>query len=708
MEKFRNLVQKQFDKMQNGILFRSKVTGQEIWDSYLREMNGDVFRDPNSNEYNCNTCKSFFRRYANVVTINSNNEIETIFDVDNFSDADFGTDIEYKKTAKAISDLLKASEVQDVFVETFDELNSLPYEVCKKTNPDFQLGIFRNYKIYTQEEANKFGVVTPGKQYTFNHLGLKVLSKFIDKTGKSAASIMGDHRANYDVFKRAMETLSLEVLELVKDLIQQKSIMDGTPHLPKLEAYIKLKLEYTQLSVKERDNWCWVKSHNFPLAKFRNELMGVLCTELSEGTELNLAITNWNKRVDPANYMKAVAPFTKKQKEEAVAFIQENGYESAFIRRFATLKDIELNQILHISNKGEVLKQASIFDNLSTPSSKTKIDSSKIQPITIGDFMKNILPTATEMEVFLENKHAGNLCSLLTANENSKQIFKWSNPFNLTFNGNLAGKSMIKQNVKAAGGKTTGLLRCSLQWNDKDTPASIDFDLHCKESRGTHIYFSEKKSPTTKGYLDVDMIRPSGIGIENIIYENSLPDGDYDFSVVNFDGAQNKGFKVEIEFNGQVFNYATKKVPNKRGEKVDIAKVTVKSGIISINHILPVQDELSQNVYGLDTLQFHRVKLVCESPNHWNGNNVGNKYYLFMLENCRATEDLRGYHAENLIQELADKRKVLEPLGNFCTVKQNSEGYKDQLSGLGFNETVSDELIVKVTGSHTRVLKIIF
>ena len=39
--------------------------------------------------------------------------------------------------------------------------------------------------------------------------------------------------------------------------------------------------------------------------KFRNTLIGVLCSELSEGMELNKACENWNKRVDPINYKKA-------------------------------------------------------------------------------------------------------------------------------------------------------------------------------------------------------------------------------------------------------------------------------------------------------------------------------------------------------------------------------------------------------------------
>lgn len=66
--------------------------------------------------------------------------------------------------------------------------------------------------------------------------------------------------------------------------------------------------------------------------------------------------------------------------------------------------------------------------------------------------MSDILPTCTSVEAFLDNKHEGNLVSLTTANaKDSKPIFKWSNNYSWTYNGNLAGKSQIKENVKSAG-----------------------------------------------------------------------------------------------------------------------------------------------------------------------------------------------------------------------------------------------------------------
>ena len=75
-----------------------------------------------------------------------------------------------------------------------------------------------------------------------------------------------------------------------------------------------------------------------------------------------------------------------------------------------------------------------------------------------------------------------------------------------------------------------------------------------------------------------------------------------------------------------------------------------------------------------------------------------------LLDDCRAPDDIRGFHNENLIPELLDHRKVMEVLANSMKVR-TTDG---QLSGLGFDATVRDELIVRLKGTHNRVIKIQF
>jgi hypothetical protein len=699
MKDLNKKIQQKFEQMQQtGKLFRVELPGVKIWELYLASFTADnnpKFRDPNSSEKNCNHCNNFIRRYGNIVAIDGDFKITSIFDVE--------LPEEYSGLVN-VANAIKASKITEVFFETFVELNSLPYESCKKTNEKFQLGVDKNIKRYTKAEAELYDVVKENEIRTFNHMHLFVSKVFVDGTGKSVESIMANYRDSKNVFQRAMEEISLDTLNLVRDLIVQGSLLDGQTHLFKLDAIIPFKTQYDALEPSLRDNWCWVTSFGLSIAKFKNELIGVLCSELAEGLELNKACENWNKRVDPVNYMKAVAPITKKQIEDAQRFVEENDFVKSFNRRFASIDDIKASEILHVNTGDGKVKSVSIFDGVKSNKTRHKrAEFDGIEEVSIDKFMKDILPSCTGVEVLFENKHENNLVSLTTAEEASKPIFKWNNNYSWTFNGNLAGKSQIKENVKAVGGKITGILRCSLQWNDQDTPGIIDFDLHCI-TPFQEIYYSDKKDNVSGGWLDVDMINPRTIGIENITWQNPLKDGTYKFFVRNFSGhTKHKGFKMEIEFDGDIYTYHCSDVFTR---DVAVATVNVKDGVMSITHQLPATagEGVQKEVYGITTNEFHKVNLICVSPNHWEGNNVGNKHYMFMIDGCKTAQPIRSFHNENLIPELAAHRKVLEVLGNTTMI----EPVDKQLSGLGFNATVKDEVIVKLAGSHRRMIKVKF
>ena len=711
MTSFTKKVQEQFVRMeQSGKLFRVELTGQQVWDLYLSSFskeNNPTFRDPNSTSHNCNHCSNFIRRYGNIVSIDENYNIMSMFDVD--------ADDEYKDTAVALSKAIRASKITEVFFETFKELNSLPYESCDKTSNAFLLGVASNVKRYTKEEAEKFGVVKPNEVRTFNHLHLFLYKGFVDMSGNSVESIMSNYRDAKNVFQRAMETISLDTLYLVKDLINQGSLLDGTTHLYKIEQVIPLKREYDKLPANQRDNWCWRTSFNLPYAKFRNELIGVLCTELSEGEELNKACQSWNKRVDPANYMKATAPITKKQIEEAKLFVEGNGYTESFDRRFATIDDIKVSEILHSNVGNGEIKSVSIFDGVKSTSTRHKRNEFEgVEEVPIDKFMKDILPSCSSIEAFFTNNHTGNLVSLTTARkDDSKPIFKWSNNYSWTFNGNLAGKSQIKEAVKIAGGNVEGVLNFRLAWNDAGLGDNSDLDAWASEPDGTSIGFRTgyrkdggNRRTSMSGQLDVDNTYPGGkLAVENITWTdlNKMKQGIYKVWVNQFSARGSRGFKVEIEFDGETYSYS---YDQPVFGNVLVAEVTLKNGEFTIKHLLPVTDGLGvkKEVYGIETNQFHKVNLVCLSPNHWGNNNVGNKHYFFMLDGCKSPVSIRGFHNENLLPQLAEHRKVLEVLGAINMIESTSK----QLSGLGFNATVRDELIVKLQGTHKRMIKIKF
>ena len=689
-----------------GKLFRSSVTGQQVWNIYLSSFplcSNNIFRDSNSSEHNCNCCKNFIKRYGNIVAINSDLTLSTIFDID-------ATGTEYATTIPRLSNLLKNAPIQDVFFETYDELNSLPYEKCSKTASKFQLGIASNMKMYNKEEAEKYGIVKEGEIKKFNHFNLSIPAVYVDITGKSIERIMADFRDDKNVFKRAMEEISLDTLNLVKDLINQNSLLDGTSHIGKITTMIPFKEQYDKIAIELKDNWCWMMSYKLPIAKFKNSAIGTLCSDLSEGKELNEACKMWNKMVDPINYMKATAPITSKQIEEAKKFVEDNGYIDSFDRRLATIDDIKASEILHINSGNGKIKEVSIFDNIKSTSTRhKKAEFDKVEEVSIEKFMSDILPTCTSLEIYVENRMENNLVTLTkAANDLSKQIFKWNNNYSWSFNGNLAGKSQIKEAVKSRGGKTEAVVRISLAFPN----TTDDYDLHVKEPNGNLIYYGNLRTThSSSARLDLDAQGRDGHQlpekrVENITYSDlsKMPNGNYEIKVNNYSGrGLHTKFQLEVEIEGEITLIELDKTT--LSNAIIIGTLTKQNDQITFtpkNATIISSETISKDIWGLETNQFHKVNLVCLTPNHWGTNNIGNKHYLFMIDKCKTTSPVRGFHNENLIGDLLTHRKVMEVLGAQTMITPTDK----QLSGLGFNSTVNDEIIVRIQGSFKRVLKI--
>lgn len=715
MSEFKNVAKlvndKLFDLQNQGNLFRSSINGDELWDVYLSNFkDGDnlVFRDPKSSSHNCNLDKNFIRRYGNIVSINEDNSINTIWNVL------LSENNKYYKPFNAMVELINNSVISDVFVETFDMLNSLPYEKTTKSQEEYKLGFVENHKIYTQEEADKFGVVTAGKVYKFYHFYGTLLKSNVDFSGKTVESIMNDYRTAKEVFKRGLDEISLDTLLLVKDLINQGSLLDAESQLYKIEEFIKFKNEYDKLTEKEKDNWSWVNSYDLGIARFRNELIGVLCTDLTQGVEINKACCDWNKRVDPINYMRATKPITEQQKRDAQKFIEENGYLESFERRFATIDDINVDEIKH-SNIGDE-KSATIFDKITptTSSQHKKSEFDKVEEVHIDKFLKDILSTCTSVEVFLENRLESNLVALTTSkNINSKKMFAWNNNFSWTFNGNLSGKSQIKNLVKSRGGKTDADVRVSLSFPN----TSDDYDLHLREPCGYKIYYSNiRRKSNMGGILDLDAQGVDGYyppegRVENITYENlsTMSDGTYEIWVNNFSSrGLNTTFQLEVEINDEITLLESKPNNSNNISCCDIIKeennITLKVNDKDMNII--ESNILSKKMWILDSNKFHKVNLISTTPNHWGDNNVGNKYYLFMLDNCKTDSSLVSFHPDNLNSELKPHRKIVQVLSQVTMLEPDNN--KKQLAGVGFNATVRDYVILKLQGSFKRIIKVSF
>ena len=675
--KFKKALQKHFDEMQKEAthLFEVNVDKDELWNTYLDSFpvgTNEIFRE--RRKYDCSCCRQFIKNIGSAVTI-KDNQIHTIWEL-NLGDTTC------QPVCDALDAFVKAHTVTDIYTTKFPKIGT-----------DFNF-----------EEIN-------GKSHRWDHFFLELPSKFVNRSSRSNEEVKGQFRDTRNVFKRSLDEITMDALDTILELINSNTLYKGEEWKGVLTEFKKYKKEYDKLtSDTEKDLYAWEKSVTAGMAigRIRNHSIGTLLINVSEDMDLDTAVKKYEQITAPANYKRSKPIYSKKMLEDAQKKIVEMGYIDSLPRRYATLDDITVNDIL-FSNKDSAKRingAIDIFGELAknVRGGNTK-KFSKVEEISAHAFINDVLPTANEVELYFENKHSGNLVSLIAPqNKNSKSMFKWGNNFGWAYSGNLTDSDM-KERVKAAGGSITGDLRFSIQWNE-DSKDDCDLDAHCK-TPCTEIYYGHKIDRETNGELDVDIIHPGkNIAVENITWanKNTMKNGTYKFFVNQFSGSAKSGFRAEIEFDGQVYSFDYP-YSMRRGENVMVAEITYNNGKFSIKELLP-SNISSKELWNIKTNEFVPVSVICYSPNYWENvkNQVGHRHIFFMLKGCINNENPSGLFNEFLVQDLYEYRKVMEALGS----KMRVEDSNDQLSGLGFATDKRAEVIVKVIGNVERILKVKF
>jgi hypothetical protein len=634
-------------------LFVVEYNRDDIWQAYLKS-----FPEEERQGYNCNSCKAFIRQVGAVVLLEQNLKITGLWDEESPLPG-----------IRGLAAYLKDRPIS---------------------------GLFYHDSVNAGTEKNRDKV----RNVVWYHFHAPIPREFVndERRGNVLGRASAEVSEGASMFRRACESITKEAIDTVLELIDQNSLYRGAEFRAAVEAFSIRRHDYYQTPEALRSRFCWqAAAQKVAVCRVRNTVIGTLLADLSEGMDLDKAVRVYEAKVAPANYKRPTALVTPKMVEDAKKRLEEMGLISALNRRRLDARDLTAAHAIYVYRP--VTKTPDVFAELAGDQPVNMKELKKVEEITIEDFLEKVVPTAKDIRVLFERQHVGNLVTLTGPQDpEAKNLMKWDNSFAWSYTGGVGDS--IKEKVKSAGGKVDGWLRASLGWSNYD---DLDLHFHDRQTR-EHVYFRNKRG--NHAWLDVDMNAGTGHTrepVENITCNRQLPAGRYAIEVVQFNRREMKdeGYTVEIEVNGETHVFGSSKSPRSS----DLFEFSVtKDGQVTFAQEGTSRAAAGIVRWGIKTGQFHRVRALTLSPNHWT-RPTGNRHFMFLLEGCVSDEATRPFLNEHLTDELTKDRKVTEVLGSKIVVAP-AEG--DELSGLGFSDTQRNHLYAEVEGAFKRVLKVTF
>jgi len=631
-----------------------KYDRDEIWNAYL---NG--FPEEHRQEHNCNCCKSFIRQIGGVVLLTPGLDVISIWDKDSPSPG-----------VRGLAAYIEGRPIAGLF------FHDSPHGGTDRS-PDKVRNVIWEH----------FHVEVPRKYVNDKH----------NTVGKASATV----RDTKDVLKRALDEITPSAIVTVQELIDQGSLYRGNEHKHKVDQLAYFQHAYLATPEENRDLLAWKFATSEPMTttRVRNDVIGTLLVDLSEGRELESAVKAYEVKVAPANYKRPTALVTPRMVELAKEKLKELDLLTALDRRRLDDRDLTAAHALYVYRPRT--SGTDVFAQLTSDQPVNMQTLKKVEEISIGDFLEKVLPTAKDVRVLVERDHLGNFVTLTGPQDpDAKNLMAWDNSFAFSYTGGLADS--IKERVKAAGGNVSGWMRASLGWSNFD---DLDLHFHAEGSK-EHVFYNNKIGRLA--WLDVDMNAHRGTSrnpVENITFDRRLPFGAYAISVHQYCARETNdvGYELEIEVNGETHRFGSAVSPRAGAPDVVAFRVS-EDGEVTFDTNALAKSGTGTVKWGIRTGQFHRVRAVTLSPNHWT-KPQGNKHFMFMLEGCVSDEATRPFLNEFLTPALAAERKVTEALSGKIAVAP-AEGA--ELSGLGFSDTQRNHLYIEVEGAFKRTLKVLF
>lgn len=235
----------------NGRLFEVEVDKDKLWNMYLDSFPSDknpIYRE--HTEHDCSCCRHFIKTLGNVVAIRDG-------DVISLWDFDVDGDDTYEPSVKAMREYIHSCRIADVYLAKERRIGT-------PTNKELFEGNIKN----------------------FDHFYADIPTRYV--WGGSKSEKQAELRDTRNVFKRSLDEISSEAVNIVLELIAQNSLYRGEEHKGVLEKFAGYKTIYDTLNDSQKEIYAWEKSAEAGMAvgRIRNHSIGTLLTDITNGVEL--------------------------------------------------------------------------------------------------------------------------------------------------------------------------------------------------------------------------------------------------------------------------------------------------------------------------------------------------------------------------------------------------------------------------------------
>lgn len=429
-------------------LFVTDVDTERLFEAYLARVG-----DGNMQYHRCSTCKSFFRRFGGIVTIDPETGKRTSLFWDPLLARSY-----YRDAIGWVQDLVERGDIRDVFFTR---------ERTWGTRETREPRLWTHYGF------------TPnaGRRWTRRAL--------TDQQGIAAK------KEDFRTVKRALGEWKEATLKTAVALLKSGQLPGAEKTLGAAEWLLRLSG-----TARKNDALLWLAVASAPegFCHPRSGMLGMLCDNIESGKSGEEIVRAHGNAMRPDVYRRPTAPASDGAITAAEKLVEQLGIAPSLERRFATLDDVQVA----VWRPKAPEKAEGVFGHLRPKAAKGPVTSLKTVNISIEKFLADVLPDALSIELHVPSH--GNFYALTTAlHEDAPPILQWDmedqrNPVSwYTYtSGSLASQWNLSSDARA---KVAAVVALPCHWHGKRSnyDARYFFLLeNCKDTRrGAYGLFPE-------------------------------------------------------------------------------------------------------------------------------------------------------------------------------------------------------------------------